>query len=71
MNEIWTIFMGGIINSNVIFRKWSNFEEEINNGVNLNKIGYKKFFEKNFRGGELLYFTKSWIHIVLDFDHFL
>ena len=40
MNEKWAIFMGGIINSDVIFLKWSNFEGGINNGVNLIKIGY-------------------------------
>ena len=51
MNEIWTIFMGGIINSDIIFQKWSNFEGGINNGVNLNKIGYKKFFEAKISEG--------------------
>ena len=43
--------MGGIINSDVIFRKWSNFEGEINNGVNLNKIVYKEFFKAKISEG--------------------
>ena len=51
MNQNWAIFMGGIINSDVIFQKWPNFEGGINNGVNLNKIGYKKFFEAKISGG--------------------
>ena len=43
--------MGGIINSYVFFRKWPNLEGGINNWVNLNKIGYKKFFEAKISEG--------------------
>ena len=54
MKEIWAIFMGGIINSDVIFRKWPNFEGGINKGAILNEIYHKKFLKQKFRRGREL-----------------
>ena len=54
MNEIWAIFMGGVLLIPMPFLENRQILGGINKGQILNEIGYKKFFEAKIYEGELI-----------------